>query len=384
MRNYTITSVWGIPIRINVSLIVFLPILAWIIGSGTQIDTYALLVSTFAPAAIDIAALKAGTTPWLIGTAAAVGLFVSVALHELGHAWAARRYGIGTKTITLWLLGGIADLESMPREWNREFWIALAGPVTSVLVAVACYIVVQVLPAATSVATFVFGWLVVTNVMLAVFNLIPAFPMDGGRIFRAVLARSRPYEAATRSAARLGTGFAIVFAIIGVLNFAPMLILLSLFVYGAASSESKTVVLQGLLADTTIGDVMSRPLDDDPIDADATVQEFTGRMLRERRTVFPVADGGKVSGIVTLDRLRNVNPDEHDTTAIRSIMVADLPRVDPTQSAFDGFVELSKHRSEIALVESDGDVVGLVTLDDFASILQLRREGVGPAPRVAF
>lgn len=383
MRNYTITSVWGIPIRINISLVVFLPILAWIIGSGTQIETYASLVAAFAPTTVDVAVLTAGTTPWLIGTAAAVGLFGSVALHELGHAWAAQRYDIGTKTITLWLLGGIADLESMPREWNREFWIAIAGPATSVLVAVACYVVVLTLPASTPVAVFVFGWLAITNMVLTVFNLIPAFPMDGGRIFRAVLARSRPYEAATRSAARLGTGFAIVFAIIGVLNFAPMLILLSLFVYGAASSESKTVVLQGLLADTTIGDVMSRSLDD-PIDADAMVREFTDRMLHERRTVFPVADDGTIIGIVTLDSLRTANPDEYDTSTVRSIMDEDLPRVDPTQSAFEGFVELSKHRSEIALVETDGEVVGLITLDDFASVLQLRREGIGLSPSAAF
>jgi Zn-dependent protease len=142
MRNYTIATVWGIPIKTNISLLVFLLIPAWIIGSGTQIETYVGIVNSFAPTPLDVSVLTAGNTPWVVGAGAAVGLFVSVALHELGHAWAARRYGIGTSSITLWLLSGIAALESMPREWDREFWIALAGPVTSVLTAVACYAVV--------------------------------------------------------------------------------------------------------------------------------------------------------------------------------------------------------------------------------------------------
>jgi len=382
MRNYTITSVWGIPIKINVSLIVFLPILAWVIGSGTQIDTYAGIVDTFAPNPVDVSVLTAGSTPWVIGVAAAVGLFVSVAIHELGHAWMARRYGIGTESITLWLLGGIAALESMPREWNREFWIAIVGPITSVLTGLACYLVVLVLPASTPVTTFVFGWLFVLNVTLAVFNLLPAFPMDGGRIFRALLARSRPYEDATRAAARFGTAFAILFAVVGVLSFAPMLILLSLFIYGAASSESRTVALQGLLTGMTLADVAT--LDVDPIDADASVEEFTDRMLSDRRTVYPVMDAGEIVGVVTLSAMRRANAGGGDTTRVRSIMDEDLPRVTLDTDAFDGFVMVSGAPGGLALVESAGETVGLVSLDDFTHVLQFRREGVGVGPKEAF
>ncbi|WP_123538400.1 site-2 protease family protein [Halosimplex salinum] len=381
MRNYTIANVWGIPIRISVSLLVFLPILAWIIGSGTQIDVYAGIVDTFAPNPVDVSVLRDGSTPWIVGASAALGLFVSVGIHELGHAWAARRYGIGTESITLWLLGGIAAPESMPREWNREFWIAIAGPITSVLTGVACYLVVLALPASTPVLTFVFGWLVVTNVILAVFNLLPAFPMDGGRILRALLARSQPYEVATRSAARFGTAFALLFAVVGVLNFAPMLILLSLFIYGAASSESRSVALQGLLAGLTVDDVAT--LDLDPVDADASVAEFTDRMVRDRRTVYPVTDAGEFVGVVTLDAMRRSNADEHDTTSVREIMVGDLPTIALDTDAFEGFAQLSQHPSGYALVERDGEVVGVVTVDDFSQVLRFRREGVGVAPREA-
>ncbi|WP_415383567.1 site-2 protease family protein [Halosimplex sp. TS25] len=382
MRNYTIARIWGIPIKISVSLLVFLPILAWVIGSGTQIDTYAGIVDGFAPHAVDAAALREGSTPWVIGATAAVGLFVSVGIHELGHAWAARRYGIGTESITLWLLGGLAALESMPREWNREFWIAIAGPITSVLVAAACYLVVLALPASTPITTFVFGWLVVTNVVLTVFNMLPAFPMDGGRVLRALLARTQPYEVATRSAARFGTAFAILFAIVGVLNFAPLLILLSLFLYGAASSESRAVALQALLDGVTLEDVAT--LDAEPIDADASVAEFTDRMVRDRRTVYPVTDGGSIVGVVTLDAVRRSDAADRESTPVRSIMVEDVPTLALDADAFEAFAQLSQHPSGLALIESDGRAVGLVSMDDFTHVLQFRRDGVGVAPKEAF
>jgi len=381
MRSYTLTTIWGIPIRINVSLLIFLPILAWIIGSGTQIDTYAGVVNGFAPNQIDVSILTAGSTPWLIGAAAALGLFVSVGIHELGHAWAARRYGIGTESITLWLLGGIAALESMPREWNREFWIAIAGPITSVLTGVACYVLLVLTPASAPVAAFVLGWLVVTNVILAAFNLLPAFPMDGGRIFRSLLARTRSYESATRTAARFGTGFALLFAIVGVLNFAPMLILLSLFIYGAASSESRTVLLQGLLTGVTIRDIAS--LDLDPIDADASIAEFTDRMVRDRRTVYPVSDAGEVVGVVTLDSVRQTDSEDHDATRVRSILDTELPRVSVDADAFEAFVELSQSPARLALVERDGEVIGLLSQGDFTHAIQFRREGVAIGPKTA-
>ncbi|WP_436911570.1 site-2 protease family protein [Halosimplex marinum] len=382
MRNFTVGSVWGIPIRINVSLLVFLPILAWIIGSGAQIETYAGLVNTFAPNQFDVATLTAGSTPWAIGAGAAVGLFVSVGVHELGHAWAARRYGIGTQSITLWLLGGIAALEEMPREWNREFWIAIAGPITSVLTGVACYAVLLAVPASAPVVGFVLGWLVVTNILLAVFNLLPAFPMDGGRILRALLARSRPYESATTAAARFGTGFAVLFGILGVLSFAPMLILLALFIYGAASTESRSVMLQGLLTGLTLRDVAR--LDGEAVDADESVAAFTDRMIRDRRTVYPVVDAGETVGVVTLDAVRRTDPDAHDTTRIREIATTDLPRIPVESDAFEAFVRLSEHASGYALVEADGEVVGLVTPEDFTHVLQFRRDGVEVGPREAF
>ncbi len=382
MRNYTVTSVWGIPIRVNVSLLVFLPVLAWLIGSGEQIEVYAGLINGFTGTALDPTALAGGTTPWVIGVVAAVGLFVSVAIHELGHAWAARRYGIETESITLWILGGLASLKSMPKEWNREFWIALAGPVTSVLVGAVCYAAVVALPASTSVATFVFGWLVVMNVTLAAFNMLPAFPMDGGRILRALLARRRPYATATRIAARVGSGFAVLFAVVGVLAFSPLLLLLALFVYGAANGESRIVAVASLLEGLTAADVMRS--DAESVPADATLADLLDRMLRERRTAYPVEDAGSVVGVVSLADARRARKRDPGETRVRDVMAEGVRRVPADADAFEVLALLNERGVGVVLVPEAGEVAGVVTQAEFASLLQIRREGEGLlAPRVA-
>jgi len=369
MRNYTLGRVWGIPIRVNVSLLVFLPILAWLIGSGAQIAVYAGIIEGLAPVTIDPAALAAESR-WTIGILAAVGLFVSVAIHELGHAWAAMRYGIEVESITLWILGGLASLSAMPREWNREFWIAVAGPAASVLVAAVCFAGLYAVPAGAPVVVFVVGWLAVTNVFLVLFNMLPAFPMDGGRVLRALLVRNRPYASATRTAARVGTGFAVLFAVVGVLAFSPLLFLLALFVYGAATSESRTVIIGELLDGMTVGDLATA----EGVAETTPVEELLGRLLGSRRSELPVLDAdGRVVGAVTAEALRGVAPADYATTTVGDLVDPDLPRLDAAASAFDGLVELDGSRSDVALVERDGAPVGVVSRADYGAALALRR-----------
>jgi len=370
VRNFHITTVWGIPIRVNISLLIFLPVLAWIIGSGAQISVYAGIVSVLSGATLDLTVLTAGQTPWLIGTAAAVGLFASVALHELGHAWAAMRYGLRVESITLWILGGLASLEAMPKEWNRELVIALAGPAVSILTGLACYAALFVLPASAQVTLFVVGWLAVTNLFLAVFNMLPAFPMDGGRVLRALLARKRPYATATRIAARIGTAFAVVFAVVGVLYFSPMLLLLALFVYGAASSESRTVALAALLEGLTVDDVAS-PLDA-TIEADATVEDLVDRMFADRRTEFAVTRGGDVVGVVTVGDFRELSKAEREADTVADLMDTDLPRFASETAAFDALVELDTARATAAFVDGP-EGTRVVSREDFASAMEMQR-----------
>ncbi|MFC6954632.1 site-2 protease family protein [Halorubellus litoreus] len=366
MYNYRVATVWGIPIKVNISLVVFLPVLAWIIGGTGQIELYAGLVEVVSGVPLDVETLQAGNNGFVLGALAAIGLFASVTVHELGHAAAARRYGIETSAITLWILGGLASLERLPKEPGRELVIALAGPAASVVTGIACYAALFVVPASAPSVVFVLGFLAITNVTLTVFNLLPAFPMDGGRVLRAFLARSRPYVDATRIAARVGVMFAILFALVGLFGGAPMLLLLALFVYSAANGESRVVALEGMLDGFLVKDVVDR--DRPTVDADVTLDAFAQRVLDDRVDHHVVRDrGGRVIGLVGLDALREHGRDTG--TLVGDVATTDLPTVDLTTPAFDALREMDK--VEYAFVTDGTDVVGIVEREDFASLLEL-------------
>jgi len=370
MRNIHLTTVWGIPIRLNVSLLIFLPLLVWLIAASGQIELYAALIDTLAPATLEADPLEVGFNPWIIGVAGAVGLFFSVAVHELGHAYAAKRYGIGTESITLWIFGGLAALESMPKEWDREFWIAVAGPITSVALGGVFFGLLQVVPGGLPLVVFVVGWLAVINVVLAIFNMVPAFPMDGGRVLRALLSRGFSYARATQIAARIGTIFALVFAVIGILGWNPVLVLVALFIYGAATTESRAVVLDELLTGVVAADVMDRPVRS--VEADTTLEAFTGQMLADRRSEYVVVDDGEVVGIVTLSDVGRVDRSAFETTTVGDVARTDVRTADPDTPAFDVLISMGK--APLVVVLENDDPVGTVSRQDLGEVMQLRRE----------
>ncbi|WP_227380185.1 CBS domain-containing protein [Haladaptatus halobius] len=222
---------------------------------------------------------------------------------------------------------------------------------------------------------FVVGWLAVVNVTLAIFNLVPAFPMDGGRVFRALLARTRPYGQATRIAARVGVIFALVFAVIGVFSFNVILLLVALFIYGAATSESRTTALEDLLAGVTVADIMTP--DSRTISATSTVAEFVDQMFVDRRTEFGVTDEtGATVGIVSLQHLKDVDQCNRATTPVADVMAEEPLTVQATADAFDTLVELGTTKTSYALVEEDGAIVGILSQADYAGALELQR-GIG-------
>jgi len=203
MRRFRIGSAFGIPIQLDLTFLLILPIFAWIIGSQVT-QTVDLLNRV--DAGLDAAVLTTGSLPWVLGVAAAVGLFTGVILHELGHSLVARRYGYPIDSITLWLFGGIAQLTEMPEDWRQELTIAIAGPIVSVVLGVLSAVAFVAVPGSGETgfqaARFVLGYLALMNVALAGFNLLPGFPMDGGRVLRALLARNRPFARATRTRRR--------------------------------------------------------------------------------------------------------------------------------------------------------------------------------------
>jgi len=374
MRNFEVGRITGIPIRLNITLVVFLPLLAWLISREEQLAAYAGAVDAISPRPVDLVAIGSGTTPVLVGVATALGLFVGVLLHELGHSWTARRYGITISSITLWIFGGMAHMEDLPEDWDIELYVALAGPAMSVLVGVVCYGLLFVVPP-IPVVVFVVGALAVINVTLAVFNLLPAFPMDGGRVLRALLARSRPYAEATRIAAAVGKTIAVGLAVLAVVAFAPLLLLIAMFVYVAAGAESRMTTLRELLGGMTVRELAST--DVRTVTPETSVAEFLDRAITERTTAYPVMERGTVTGVVTLESVRSVPAEDRATTTIADAMGAAPPTVAPDDDAFDALVAMSSAKGDRVLVVEDGRFVGQITAADFVRAIEVL-QGLGP------
>jgi Zn-dependent protease/CBS domain-containing protein len=383
MRGIKIGSAVGIPIRLNWTFLIVLPLFAYLIGG--EVSTIVEVMNEVAGLGIDAAVLASGPAPWLLGFAAAIGLFVGVLLHEFGHSLVAMRYGYEIESITLWLLGGLASFEEFPENWRHEFWIAIAGPLVSVAVGIACYGIVFALPAGTgasvgvNAALFVFGYLALLNVVLAVFNMLPAFPMDGGRVLRALLARNQPHAQATQRAASVGKVFAFLMGIVGLFTFQLLLIVLAFFVYIAASGEAQQTTLKAVFEGVTVGDVMTRREDLHTVSEDTSVAELMNRMFTERHTGYPVLDGGELVGMVTLEDARSVREVERDAYRVDDVMATEVVAVAPTADALSALRTMQESGvGRLAVVDADGELVGLISRSDLMTAFNIIQTGGTP------
>ena len=376
MRRYRIGSIVGIPIQLDLTFLLVLPLFAYLIGA--QVEPVIEMLNTMG-ASLDVAALTEGFVPWLLGITAAVGLFVGVVLHELGHSLMARRFGFPIESITLWLFGGIAQFDEMPEDWKQELWISLAGPAVSFALGALSYVAFTTLPADGGVvvagATFVLGYLAILNVVLGVFNLLPGFPMDGGRVLRALLARTRPYARATELAAEVGKAFAILLGLFGLfVTFNILLIGLAFFIYIAAESESRQTVMRVALEGVTVRDVMTPADRVSTVSTDTSVQELIGVMFEERHTGYPVERNGDIVGIVTLDDARAVREVERDAYTVEDVMTSELYGVSPDDDVMDALEDLdSEGVGRLFVFDDQDEFVGLLTRTDIMTALSIIR-----------
>ncbi|WP_226482432.1 CBS domain-containing protein [Natrinema amylolyticum] len=383
MRSFRIGSLFGIPIKLDLTFLLVLPLFAYLIG--TRIEAVSEILNGALDAGIDVSVVTAGSMPWLLGLAAAIGLFVGVVLHELGHSLTAQRYGFPIDSITLWLFGGIAAFSEMPEDWRQELNIAVAGPIVSVLVGIGTYALFVATPESFSGVRFVLGYLAVLNVALAFFNMIPAFPMDGGRVLRALLARGQPYAQATQQAASVGKVFAVGMGLFGLLAFNIILIGVAFFVYIAASSEAQQVTMKAAFQDVTVGDIMTPASDLHTVEPDTTVAELIQRMFTERHTGYPVVDtqafeGERLIGLVTLTDARDVDPVERDAYTVEDVMTTDLQTISPDSDAMTAIERMREHDIGRLLVVDDDDLVGLISRTDVMTAFDIVQQSGAIAP----
>ncbi|MCU4751688.1 CBS domain-containing protein [Halobacteria archaeon AArc-curdl1] len=372
MKSFRIGSLFGIPIKLDITFLLILPVFAYLIG--LQIEPVAAILNETMNAGISTEEITTGMTPWILGLAAAIGLFVGVVLHELGHSLTAQRYGFPIESITLWLLGGLAALSEMPEDWKQELNIAIAGPIVSVLVGVASYGLFLATPVELDGIRFVLGYLAVLNVALAIFNMVPAFPMDGGRVLRALLARNRPYARATQQAASIGKLFAIIMALFGLFTNI-FLIAVAFFVYIAASSESRQVTMKAAFEGVSVRDIMTPAGSLHTVTPGTSVADLIRRMFSERHTGYPVIDDGHLVGLVTLSDARDIKPVERDAFTVADVMSTDLKTIEPEADAMTALERMQKDDiGRLLVMDRHGDLVGLITRTDLMTAMNIIRE----------
>ncbi|WP_188189395.1 site-2 protease family protein [Nonomuraea sp. SYSU D8015] len=320
------------------------------------------------------------TAYMLAGLASAVLFMVSLLAHELAHALVARRHGIEVPQITLWLLGGVAELRSEPRTPGADLRIAVVGPVASLACGV-LFGVLALLVSGAPLAAGMFAYLAGVNVLLAVFNLVPAAPLDGGRVLRAALwARWGDRIRAAIAAARAGRVFGYVLIALGFvqvltgLGFQGLwLVLIGLFLVNAASAEEQQAQLGATLHGVRVGDVMSpHPVVAHP---DETVSGLIDRLVMSRRlSTYPLVDvDGAFLGLVTLNRIRQVAPAERATTRLRDIACppGDVPRAVPDEPLTGLLGRMGGCADGRAVVlDTSGRLVGLLTPSDISRAIQ--------------
>lgn len=350
----------GIPLELDWTFLVILPLLAWIIAGQVPLWANTMGIANAEP-------LTEGWTPWLLGFAGAVGLFVSVLIHEMGHAVVARAYGVQTRAIRLWFLGGVAQFDDLPRGKGAEAVVAFVGPVVSFMLGIVLIATAQTLPWPLW-AYYLLMFLASMNFIIAVFNLIPALPLDGGRVLRSMLAIWMPALRATEITAVVSRILAIGLGILGLMSLNFFLLAVAVFVYLAVQSETRTMQVEELLRGVPIWRLMNQEVRTVP--ADMTIGQLTTRMLEERHLGFPVVEAsGKVVGMVGVLEVHGQEPG----TPVGSVMNREILTVNADEEAVDAFRLMSRNNfGRVVVLEEVGQIAGIVTKTDLMRFLQVR------------
>ena len=369
-----IGTIYGIPVLLHWTFLLIIPFFAWIIGS--QIILTANLISDLFKIAIDTSLITAGITPYILGTVVALGLFFGVFIHEMAHCVLAKSKGVKINSITLLIFGGISSMEEQTPDPKVELPMALVGPLTSLAVGIVClgimYLCEFVIAAAPLAGLFVFtfGYLGLLNVFLFGFNLLPAFPMDGGRVLRAWLARGMPLNKATRIAADVGKVFAVLFGLLGIFLLSPILILIAFFIYIGATQESTAIKYSFLLKDVSVGDIMAR--DVLTVAPDMTVRSVIDLMYSTKHLGFPVRDQGVIVGMVTLADVHKIPPLDREAMQVRDIMTRGAIALPPSAPVIDALRIMSgSNIGRIPIMDGD-TLVGIVTRTDILKVIELK------------
>ena len=353
---------------------------AWKVGKLAGIDVYMHATFLLLIGFILVAAWVETHDVWrtLYAVIFALIIFACVVLHELGHALAGRRFGVRTRDIVLLPIGGVSRLERIPEDPSQELRVAVAGPAVNVVIALVLFAILAAqghLP--TLAQALAISWtghhflssLMAVNVWLVLFNLIPAFPMDGGRVLRSVLARRMDYSDATQTAAHIGQGIAFVFGFVG-LFYDPFLIFIALFVWMGASAEAGLVQMRASLGGIPVQRVMLTNFQ--TLQPDDTLSQAVDHILSGWQHDFPVVFGTHVLGILTREDLIRALAQDGLDNHVRDAMRRDFEVIDSHGMLEEAVKVLQRCGCRSLPVEHNGELVGILTMENAGEFMMIR------------
>ena len=355
-----IGKIMGIPIKLHITFLLILPVFAW-------------MFARYEPQFGGFNDVEPVMFRYLLGMATSVLLFTCVLLHELGHSYVAKKHGSNINNITLFLFGGISSMEEIPKDPKTELKMAISGPAVSLLIGSALIMIHGIFRQES-----LFNednpymrliWLVgFLNVVLCFFNMIPAFPMDGGRVLRAWLAGRMSYIEATRTAANIGKMFAIFMGFFGFF-YNILLTLIAFFIYIGASEEEKSTEVTVILEGVKVRDIMSKEVK--TVSPETTVEELLDMMFKYKHMGYPVVDGSEVKGIVTFTDVQKVAREDRKNVKVSQIMTKELITAKGNDEAVTVMKLLTKNNIGRIIVKNDEKMIGIVSRTDVLRAVQL-------------
>ncbi len=366
-KRIRLFNVFGFPLYLDLSWFIILVILIWSLAIRMFPRYYPGLEAS---------------SYWIMGVVGALSLFASVVLHELGHALMARRFGIEMRGITLFIFGGVAEMGSEPPSARAEFMVAIAGPVVSIVLAGLFYAasLIEGLPIE---ALGVLRYLALINTILVIFNMVPAFPLDGGRVLRSILWYTKDNLAwATRITSRIGAGFGVLLMVLGVFSLfagdfvaAIWFFILGMFLRGAAQMSYQQLIIRRALEGEQVRTFMRREPVTVPttIPLDRFVHDY---VYRHHFKMYPVVDNGELLGCVTTRNLKDLTPDDWPHRTVGDVYQRCSPEnvIEDTADATDALARMSQQGVSRMAVVHQGKLVGVIALKDLLEFLSLKIE----------
>ncbi len=370
MKGLKLFRVLGIQITLNYTWFIVFGLVAWSLAYGYFPYHYPSL---------------SRPAHWTMGFLGAVFLFLSVLIHELTHSYIAKREGMEVKEITLFIFGGVSQLTKEPDDPGKELKVALGGPISSLILALLFRVLSKGIfqAAAFALIAGLLNYLAIINLLLAVFNLVPGFPLDGGRVLRAIYWKKsgslkRGTQIAAESGKWVGTGIILLglyWILTGNLIGGFWFVIIGIFLRSAAEGGYQQAVMKGALEGVKVKDLMSREVISvsPSLRIDGLVEDF---FLRHKHVTYPVTENDRIVGMITLKRVKEISRDQWAERTVRDAMIPVREEIllDPEEEAVDALQKIVRTGEGRLPVVQDGRVVGMITRKDILNLLEIKTD----------